>query len=54
MLFPFFPSHLLIEEMKDTNSRDMEKKQTDETFFIMLKIIFNTKFLLTMFLSESK
>lgn len=53
-LFPFFPSHLLIKEMKDTNRIDMEKKQTDETFFIMLKIIFKTKPLLTMFFSESK
>lgn len=46
-LLPVFPSHLLIKEMKDTNSIDMEKKQTDETYFIMLKIIFNTKSLLT-------
>lgn len=53
-LFPFFPSHLLIKEIKDTNSIDTEKKQTDETFFIMVKIIFKTKTLLTMFFSESK
>lgn len=50
----FSPSHLLIKEMEDTNSIDMEKKQTDETFFIMLKIIFKTKSLLTMFCLESK
>lgn len=50
----FSPSHLLMKQRKDTNSIDMEKKQTDETFFILLKIIFKTKFLLTMFFSESK